>query len=149
MKIALFFYKLIWNQILFTENAEFQVWWTDPRPVSIGEDSWVDERTWNMRESVIPAQQIPMKVNPPIIRGLLPSRSMVKHWRRDKGEQVISIGWRLNMSMLCFCMGKMANCYPETVFLGIAQHPVVCPLTYKSLETVVMGCIPNDTIFPL
>jgi len=37
-----------------------------------------------MRDSVIPAQQIPMTLKPPIINGLRPRRSMVKHWRKNK-----------------------------------------------------------------
>lgn len=44
--------------------------------------------TWKRTDTVIPRQQSPMKRKPPIIRGLLPSRSMVKHCKTHNEAKI-------------------------------------------------------------
>lgn len=45
--------------------------------------------TWKRADTVIPAQQSPMKRKPPIIRGLLPRRSIVKHWKTNDRQELL------------------------------------------------------------
>lgn len=44
--------------------------------------------TWKRTDTVIPRQQSPMKRKPPIIRGLLPRRSIVKHCKTHNEAKI-------------------------------------------------------------
>lgn len=59
-----------------------QRWRTNRKSPSFALAFYPQKLTCKMRLNVIPALQMPMAANPPIIRGRRPSFSMVKHCRR-------------------------------------------------------------------
>lgn len=68
---------------------------------------------------MIPAQQSPMKRKPPIIRGLLPRRSIVKHCKADKEARPVVIGSQ--HETLSRSKKQFLTFYPHFTFTGAPQ----------------------------